>query len=250
MGGAVDVGGSDAPTTSCTTDAQCSDSVACTLDQCVVGNVCMHTPIDGMCTGAGEHCSPTLGCTTMSTTTCNTDAECDDHIFCNGDESCVLHSCFADPAGRNCNDGNDCTIDSCDETAAGCSYMTVCDSGVVTTDAGPTCTTFVSPADFNGTFSMLPSQSQACVGANYLVSELTMTVTGTNIAIVTGTAGGITLAGTITGNSFTATGTQGSNTYTLTGSFSCRERFMGHWMAAVTGAGCTGQSADVRGSRR
>jgi len=247
---AVDVG-HDAPTTACTADPQCNDSIGCTIDQCIVGNVCQNMPINSMCNVAGgEHCEPGVGCTTMTTTTCNSAAECDDHIFCNGAESCVLHECFHDPAGRNCDDGNACTIDSCDESAASCSYMTTCDSGVVTTDSGPTCTTFSSPADFNGTYALIPAQSQACTGGNYNVSEVTLTVTGSTVSVVTGTTGGITLSGTISGNAFTATGTHGSGTYSLSGTFTCRERFMGHWTATVTGFGCVNQDVDVRGSRR
>lgn len=255
MGTAVDVGGNDAASTSCTSDGQCNDSIACTLDQCVVGNVCMHTPIDGMCTGAGEHCSATLGCTTASTM-CTTDAECDDHVFCNGTESCILHGCFHDmPMGVDCNDGNDCTVDSCDETIAHCSYMTVCDSGIVATDTGPVCTPFVAPGDFNGTFFIAPAQNQGCGVTMYSLSRIVLTVSGTTATASGLVVGGSTvdMTGTISGNMFDVT-YAACGSYHLTGTFdTCRESFSGHWAATYGGGlgcgSCTSMSVDVTGLR-
>lgn len=256
IGPRSDVGmGIDAPSTSCTSDGQCNDSIACTIDQCVAGNVCMHTPIDGMCTGAGEHCSLTLGCTTGSLP-CNTNAECDDHIFCNGDERCVIHSCFHATTPRDCNDGNDCTVDSCDESIAHCAYMTVCDSGVVTTDTGPVCTAFVAPGDFNGTFFIAPSQNQGCGVTMYSLSRIVLTVTGTTASasgLMIG-GGGVTMTGTVTGNSFDVMYAAGCGAYHLTGTFgSCRESFNGHWSATYGGGlgcgSCATMNADVTGLR-
>jgi len=134
---------------------------------------------------------------------------------------------------------------------SGCSYMTVCDSGIVTADAGPTCTAFVSPTDFAGTYSLVPSQSQACGGANYDISEVTISVASGTVTVVTGTSGSMTLTGTMTAaDSFDVTRTSGSNTFRLTGTFACRQRFMGHWTATLGGFGCVNQDVDVRGSRR
>lgn len=250
MGATVDVGGGgdDAASTSCASDPDCNDSITCTIDQCVAGNICMHTPIDGMCTGTGEHCDTTLGCTTAAGS-CNVAADCDDHDFCNGTETCSLHHCYH-LADRNCDDGNACTTDSCDSVAQSCSYTTICDSGVVTTDAGPTCTAFTAPDDFNGMYTFLPSQAQACGGANYTISEITLSVSGGVITATTGPSGAIVMTGTITGTSFDVTATVGTNVYHLTGSFACRERFTGHWTATVHGVGCGNQDVDVRGSRR
>ncbi len=247
--GAIDVG-RDAPTLRCSSDPDCADSFACTLDQCVVGNTCMHTPIDAMCNvSAGERCDPVVGCTAMST--CNTAADCDDHVFCNGTESCSgAHQCYH-LADRNCDDGNACTTDACDTAADSCAYTTICDSGVgPMPDAGPSCTAFTAPDDFNGTYTMLPAQSQACGGANYTVSQLTISVSGTTVTVTTGPSGAITMTGTLTSDSFDVTGTSGSGSYHLTGTFACRERFMGHWTATVRGIGCSNQDVDVRGSRR
>ena len=244
-GSGSDMGADDAG--GCTSDARCNDSIACTLDQCVAGNVCTHTPLDGMCDGG--RCSLTTGCTASAG--CTTNADCDDHVYCNGVETCVptLHQCL--PGTRvNCDDGNPCTTDTCVEATMSCAYVMICDSGVVTTDSGPTCTAFAPPADFNGVFAVFPGQSQACGGANYDVSQVTLSVSGSTVTAVTGTSGAITMTGTITGASFSVTGTRGGGTYSLTGSFTCRERFMGHWTANVSGFGCVSQDADVQGIRR
>jgi hypothetical protein len=241
--GSVDAG-LDAPGMSCTIDAQCDDHVMCTLDQCVVGNVCAHMPINSMCP-MGQHCGPS-GCT--SGTTCTASADCDDHVYCNGVETCQLHQCIPGTP-IDCSTGDPCHVGSCDEATMSCTAMVVCDSGVGT-DTGPTCTPFTAPDDFNGIFALFPVQSQGCPGANYDVAQVTLTVNGTGISATTGPSGGITLSGTISGNGFSLSGTQGGNSYTLTGSFTCRERFMGHWTASLTGFGCVSQDVDVSGFRR
>jgi len=50
---------------------------------------------------------------------CASDAECDDGLFCTGEESCVAGLC-EDGAPPRCDDGIDCTVDVCDESAASC----------------------------------------------------------------------------------------------------------------------------------
>lgn len=52
---------------------------------------------------------------------CVSDAECDDGQFCNGEETCDLGSgeCQAGTA-PDCDDGEECTVDSCDEEADMC----------------------------------------------------------------------------------------------------------------------------------
>ncbi len=247
--------GTDAASTSCTTDAQCNDSISCTIDQCVVGNVCSHTPIDAMCTGAGEHCSLTMGCTTMMMTTCTTAADCDDHVYCNGVEQCLLPAHCAPGLPRDCDDGNSCTIDSCDDSLGRCVYTTTCDSGIVATDTGPVCTPFVAPGDFNGTFFIAPAQNQGCGVTSYSLSRIVLTVSGTT-ATATGLTvqgGNVTMMGTVTGNAFDVT-YSGCGTYHLTGTFdSCRESFTGHWTAMYGGGAgcgtCTTMNADITGLR-
>jgi hypothetical protein len=65
----------------CSTNSQCDDSVACTLDTCA----------NGHCT----HDSSACGCVSNS--------ECDDGDFCNGIETCVSNACVpGTQAGSGC----------------------------------------------------------------------------------------------------------------------------------------------------
>jgi hypothetical protein len=77
----------------CTTDRDCRDDVACTLDACdPAAHVCVRTLRD---------------------------ATCDDGVYCNGDERCdVRAGCVSSP--RNCADAVDCTNDACDEELRRC----------------------------------------------------------------------------------------------------------------------------------
>ena len=59
------------------------------------------------------------------------ETECDDGLFCNGDEACMSGACVAgeDP----CEDGIECTVDSCNEETDSCTFSpddTVCDDGL------------------------------------------------------------------------------------------------------------------------
>ena len=64
---------------------------------------------------------------------CIADDECDDGLFCNGAETCDLDSnvCTAGEA-PDCDDGIDCTADTCDEVTRSCEHTSnhdVCDNG-------------------------------------------------------------------------------------------------------------------------
>ncbi len=85
------------------------------------GNPC--TPGVTVCNEKTDTCDPVGGCTA--------DKECDDGIFCNGKETC---NAYAKATGTNppvtgvcqsgipvdCNDGVDCTMDSCNEDTDSC----------------------------------------------------------------------------------------------------------------------------------
>ncbi len=61
---------------------------------------------------------------------CGVDADCDDGVFCNGSELCVAGACQV-AAPRDCDDGNACTADSCNEQAGVCDHANVaCDDGL------------------------------------------------------------------------------------------------------------------------
>jgi len=56
---------------------------------------------------------------------CTTDEECDDGLFCNGEEYChPAGDCRRAPA-PDCADGDACTTDSCDETTAACLHVII-----------------------------------------------------------------------------------------------------------------------------
>ncbi len=79
----------------CTTDAECNDSIACTIDACDPNlHVCTHAPRDTLC---------------------------DDGVFCNGDETCDPNAgCVTAP--RSCADAVSCTVDACDESKKACTH--------------------------------------------------------------------------------------------------------------------------------
>ncbi|HEY1956515.1 MAG TPA: hypothetical protein VGH28_12915 [Polyangiaceae bacterium] len=79
----------------CTTDAECNDSIACTLDACDPAlHVCTHAPRDAMC---------------------------DDGIFCDGTETCdPTDGCLTAPL--DCSDAVTCTVDACDEASKSCTH--------------------------------------------------------------------------------------------------------------------------------
>ena len=118
------------------------DNISCTIDKCdEENNVILHIPNDTMCQdglfcNGQEICDINLGCISgippaiddnISCTIDSCDEEkdiilhipddslCDDGLFCNGIERCdALLGCQAGVA-PNCDDGINCTIDSCDE---------------------------------------------------------------------------------------------------------------------------------------
>ena len=105
----------------------CSDDNACTSgDQCANGT-CMPGKIlpcdDGnVCTG--DSCEAASGCkyTGMSSGACDLDA-------CNLSGTCVSGVCKY-TAGKNCDDGNPCTVDSCD-ASSGCVSIPLNNGGCV-----------------------------------------------------------------------------------------------------------------------
>jgi hypothetical protein len=97
-------------------------------------------PDPGTSTTTGEGTSTsTTGETDGATATggpvgqpCRDDAQCDDDWYCNGAETCVDGFCeFGEPIV--CDDGLDCTTDTCNEFRQGCTSIPrdeLCDNGV------------------------------------------------------------------------------------------------------------------------
>jgi len=136
----------------CTSDDQCDDLNPCTADTCdVASGDCAHaaqpdgaacnvdgdpcTPeecLAGECVAAGQPscddgdpctedaCDPATGCTHAAVPgCCQQDADCpDDGDACTQPASCVEGSCVAG-AEVDCDDGDPCTVESCDPTV-GC----------------------------------------------------------------------------------------------------------------------------------
>ncbi len=64
---------------------------------------------------------------------CSTNADCDDGLFCNGQETCFVGTCLGG-IPIDCNDGVVCTIDACNDATDSCDHTpddTVCDDGLV-----------------------------------------------------------------------------------------------------------------------
>jgi hypothetical protein len=76
------------------------------------------------------------------TTSCNSDADCDDHLFCNGLETCTNNKCQSGSA-PNCDDAIACTADACVESSKACTHTAddaACNDGLFC-DGVETCNT-------------------------------------------------------------------------------------------------------------
>ncbi len=131
----------------------CDDGIPCTLDMCSYsyGDACIHWPVDQRCDNGlfcdgAEACDAVLDCipgtdpclgqlcdeSIPACVECLTDADCDDGSVCNGTELCAAGSCNPGLA-VNCDDGVNCTVDSCDPIADVCMHTPFgvsCDNGL------------------------------------------------------------------------------------------------------------------------
>jgi len=81
----------------CSSDADCDDGVACTVDRCeIASNACRNVASNGLC---------------------------DDGLFCDGIERCDAESGCQVGTPPECADGIACTVDSCDEEAKTCAFV-------------------------------------------------------------------------------------------------------------------------------
>jgi len=120
------------------TPVDCSDGVGCTLDACDEGaDACDNAPDDDVCQNGefcdgDEVCDATLDCQPgpdpcaplacdegLNVCGCDSNADCDDALYCNGSEVCIGGFC-APGMSPDCDDGVGCTFDSCDEIADVC----------------------------------------------------------------------------------------------------------------------------------
>ncbi len=95
----------------------CDDGVSCTVDACVAGTGCLHTPSAKLCNDGNpctiDLCELPKGCRSLSHI-----GTCDDGDPCTTGESCSGGQCLGGTA-TICDDGNSCTIDPCNP-AKGC----------------------------------------------------------------------------------------------------------------------------------
>ncbi len=171
------------------------DGNPCTADSCSPSTGVVHTPVaagtscsdSNVCNGS-EQCDSTGSCAPGAPLTiddgnpCTVDScdpssgvqhlpaqdgtSCDDGNACNGSESCQKGACAAGTAPV-LDDGNPCTVDSCDPTAGvvhtpvpsgtSCSDGNAC-NGTETCNAGGACAAGVAPSVDDGN----PCTSDAC----------------------------------------------------------------------------------------
>lgn len=213
----------------CTSNPECDDEIACTLDECVVGNVCMRTPLHSSCP-PGQMCSLDRGCA-EPTGDCASNADCDDGLRCNGAETCIVGRGMCIPGTVvDCNDNNACTADRCSETGGMCQYEPLCDGGPGF-DAGPGCEPFDPAADYSGSWRVAPSV--ACdpgLGGGYSIGNASFSVTGGTLTISMGMFT-LTQSPAPSGDAFDATGSNGCATVRLQGTMECETRFTATWTA-------------------
>jgi hypothetical protein len=117
----VEGSGCIAGVTLCDTDAECGDGIPCTLDRCRDADRCEHAPEDALC-GSGEICLGAVGCIPEPPTTCETDADCDVGIACVASWRCEVEFGCQFVSLLDCDDDDECTVDSCSEAAGGCTH--------------------------------------------------------------------------------------------------------------------------------
>ena len=104
----------------CTTDTQCAPGQSCVNGQCVFGDPDGDTDGDTVVDGDIEPQN------------CTTAADCSDFLYCNGTETCSAEG-QCQPGVNPCDDGQDCTTDSCDEELNHCDNISdhsQCDDGI------------------------------------------------------------------------------------------------------------------------
>lgn len=98
-------------------EGSCDDEDLCTTSDACSAGTCAGTPIS---CEAEDSCNPTTG---NCTKTCSVNGDCDDGLYCNGEETCNSGFCQAGTT-VSCSDGDDCTLDICNETEDLCENPT------------------------------------------------------------------------------------------------------------------------------
>ncbi len=159
----------------CAIDNDCDDGVTCTADSCPAGS-CLHQPIDGNCVDYGVYCNGAeicdllLGCGStgdpcvavglicneggQSCDPCTVDGECDDGIDCTVD-SCNTGTCLHSADDAICADGVFCNgTESCDPQNGCLSAGDPCPAaGLLCAEASTTCVECLVDGDCDDSIS-------------------------------------------------------------------------------------------------
>ncbi len=116
------------------TPPNCDDGVNCTADLCDgSAGACMHTPDDALCDDGVactvDSCNESAGACTHTAD----DGLCGNSLFCDGIETCDEVAGCQPGTSPNCDDGVNCTVDSCNESASACTHTAddgLCDNGL------------------------------------------------------------------------------------------------------------------------
>jgi len=239
----VDAGRLDAGTAmECSGDGDCDDGHECTVDMCAVGGVCRHTGLNERC-GDGEICTLESGCSDG----CVDDDDCQDGLFCNGSERCIAGGCFMGTA-NDCDDGNECTIDTCDDSISGCRYETAagCDAGVPPGSDAGTAAPFDPELHYTGTFVVAPVPDLGCGASSYNVSSVTFSTTAE--LRIQADRFLLTQGAVPDGPTFATRTSDGTcSDVRLEGTFSDANTFSGRWSTAC--GLCMSVSLDITGFR-
>lgn len=146
----------------CDSDAVCDDGNPCTQDACSIQQGCTNLPVAGTpcndadacttadtcnagtCSGKALDCEDNNPCTAIgcvAETGCSAlpvpDVACNDGNACTTADLCLKGNCMG--TAKNCDDGNSCSIDSCDPKSGGCGHDSEL-NGVECAEDGIPCT--------------------------------------------------------------------------------------------------------------
>ena len=233
--------------TGCTGNEDCDDTFDCTTDICGVDGTCRHIADNDLCE-EGQRCTLTSGCTEHD---CDDNIDCVDGIFCNGNETCYDSLCW-DGEEKDCDDGNECTRDSCNAEADKCVYEPIsgCISDASTDGELPD--PFDPLVHYDGMFYIAPTLSSECPGGTYSVSQISFDRGDSFMTIQVGSFP-LQQAPPPEGVSFLALYEKPNcGIFQLQGNFYNAEEFSGTWHATFTGGGCSlcsNQEFEVYGFR-
>jgi hypothetical protein len=143
----------------------CDDQIDCTNDSCDESiRDCQYRPEHWRCLG-NRLCLPEQGGCVIQP--CTIDQDCNDEIYCNGEEKCQAGNCVGTSAAdaNVCDDGVECTLDICKELDESCTNQPddrKCDdsqycNGAETCDATNGCQPGVPPKCDDGLICTIDS---------------------------------------------------------------------------------------------